>query len=490
VPSSQTEFERREESARRARVEEYDRYADERDRWRERNAAYYRAIERLTRFVIPEGAEVLEIGCGTGDLLAACRPKVGVGIDLSPRLIERAQKKHSHLKFFVADAETLDTPELNGRTFDFIIMSDVVGSLMDVWSAFRNLRRVCTPKTRLIVTYYNFAWEPLLKLGERLGRKMPIPQQNWLGMQDLSNLLELNHFEIVRSGTAQLLPLDVPLMAPLLNRYCAALPVLRHFALTQFFVCRLASGGGPIPTRDYSCSVIVPCKNERGNIDDIIARTPEMGRGTELIFVDGNSDDGTVEAIERHIKAGTRRNVKLMHQGDGRGKGDAVRKGFAAATGDVLFILDADLTVPPEDLPKFYAAISEGKGEFVNGSRLAYPMEGDAMRFLNSIGNKFFGLSLSAILEQRLKDTLCGTKVMFRRDYERLARARAFFGDFDPFGDFDLIFGAAKQNLKIVELPVRYRARTYGETKISRFRHGTQLARMTWHAFRRFRSAY
>jgi glycosyltransferase involved in cell wall biosynthesis len=280
------------------------------------------------------------------------------------------------------------------------------------------------------------------------------------------------------------------LLAPLVNRYLAKLPGLRHLALTQFLVCRLAGGGGPLREREYSCSVIVPCKNERGNIDDIVARTPSMGKGTELIFVDGNSTDGTVEAIQRHIDAGTRPGVRLIHQRDGRGKGDAVRKGFAAATGDMLFILDADLTVVPEDLPKFYAAIAEGRGEFVNGSRLVYPMEGEAMRFLNMLGNKAFGLALSAILEQRLKDTLCGTKGLLRKDYERISRARAFFGDFDPFGDFDLIFGAAKQNLRIVELPVRYRARTYGETKISRFSNGATLLRMTLHALRKFRTAY
>ncbi|HEY7954771.1 MAG TPA: glycosyltransferase [Polyangia bacterium] len=483
-------FQESEAAARRERVAEYDRFADERDKWRARNAAYYRAIERLVGFVVPKGASVLEVGCGTGDLLAALAPEVGVGIDLSPRMIELARAKHPGLELHVDDAERLESPALAGRTFDYVVISDVVGVLDDIWSAFRALRRVCHPRTRVIVTYYNFVWEPLLKLGERLGRKMPIPQQNWLGMQDLANLLELNHFEIIRRGTTQLCPVELPLLAPFANRYLAQLPGLHHAALTQFFVCKLASGGGPIPSRDYSCSVIVPCKNERGNIDDIIARTPEMGRSTELIFVDGNSDDGTVDAIERHLAAGTRPNVKLIHQGDGKGKGDAVRKGFAAATGDVLFILDADLTVPPEDLPKFYAALAEGRGEFVNGSRLVYPMEGEAMRFLNSLGNKAFGLALSALLEQRLKDTLCGTKVLFRRDYEKLARARSFFGDFDPFGDFDLLFGAAKQNLKIVELPVRYRARTYGETKISRFRHGVQLARMTLHAFRKFKRAY
>ncbi|HXU71360.1 MAG TPA: glycosyltransferase [Polyangia bacterium] len=490
MASAKSDFGAREAAERQRRIAEYDRYAAERDRWRTKNGAYYRAIERLVRFVVPAGASVLEIGCGTGDLIAALKPKDGVGVDVSPRLVEEARRKHPLIDFVVADAERLDAPELVGRTFDYVVLSDVVGSLYDVWSAFRALRRVCNPRTRVIVTYYNFVWEPVLKLGERIGQKMPIEQQNWLGMGDLENLLALNHFEVIRSGTAQLLPADVPVAAPLANRYFAQLPGLRHLALTQYFVCKLAGGGGPIPTREYSCSVIVPCKNERGNVDDIVARTPDMGKGTELIFVDGSSNDGTVEAIEKHIAAGTRKNTRLIHQGDGKGKGDAVRKGFAAATGDILFILDADLTVPPEDLPKFYAALAEGKAEFVNGSRLVYPMEGQAMRFLNSLGNKFFGLALSAILEQRLKDTLCGTKVLFRRDYERIAANRGFFGDFDPFGDFDLLFGAAKQNLKIVELPIRYRARTYGETKISRFREGAILARMTMHAFRKFKGQY
>ncbi len=487
---TKTSFDQRERTQREERLSLYQRMAPERERWQRRNRAYYRNIERLVRFAVPEGASVLEIGCGLGDLLASVKPADGLGVDLSPQMVELARRRHPELRFAVTDAETLDAPELAGRTFDYVILSDTVGALGDVWAAFRALRRVCHAGTRVVLTSYNFLWEGALGAAQKLGLKMPVPLQNWLGMDDLVNLLELNHFEVIRKGSAQLLPVDVPLVSRFVNRYLARLPGLRHLALTQFLVCRLAAGGEPIAKRDYSCSVVVPCKNEQGNIDEIVARTPEMGKGTEIIFVDGNSTDGTVEAIQKHLDAGARPGMKLIHQGAGKGKGDAVRKGFAAATGEVLFILDADLTVAPEDLPKFYAAIAEGRGEFINGSRLVYPMEGQAMRFLNMVGNKAFGMALSSILEQRLKDTLCGTKVLFRKDYQRIAGARSFFGDFDPFGDFDLIFGAAKQNLRIVELPVRYRARTYGETKISRWRNGATLLRMTMLAYRKFRGAY
>jgi glycosyltransferase involved in cell wall biosynthesis len=239
--------------------------------------------------------------------------------------------------------------------------------------------------------------------------------------------------------------------------------------------------------REFSTTILIPCRNEKGNIEAAIKRIPPFGAHQEIIFVDGHSTDGTREEIERVIKAYPDRDIKLMIQ-DGQGKGDAVRKGFSVAKGEVLMILDADLTMPPEDLPKFYRALAENHGEFINGCRLVYPMERQAMRFLNLLGNKFFSMMFTWILNQRFKDTLCGTKVLFRKDYEKIQANRDYFGDFDPFGDFDLIFGAIKQNLKVVEVPIRYRERIYGRTNIRRFRHGWLLLKMTLFAYRKIKA--
>ncbi|MEK7767412.1 MAG: glycosyltransferase family 2 protein, partial [bacterium] len=329
-------------------------------------------------------------------------------------------------------------------------------------------------------------WEPLIQLGDRLRLKQRQAYRNWLSLTDVVNLMHLTGFEVIRTGTRTLLPVWIPFVSHVINRVLAVLPGLRHLCVTTFVVARLS------PTRRAdtdSCSVIIPCRNEAGNIAGAVARTPVMGAWTELIFVDGNSTDGTVAAIEAEMRAHPERRISLIHQGAGAGKGDAVRKGFAAAKGNILMILDADLTAPPEDLPRFYAAVASRVGELVMGSRLVYPMEKQAMRFLNLIGNKVFSLLFTWLLDQPIKDTLCGTKVLWREDYERIAAGRGLFGDFDPFGDFDLIFGAARLHLKIVEIPIRYRERTYGTTNISRWRHGALLFRMCGVALRRLKLA-
>ncbi len=455
----------------------FDSIALQRDTWKKKNWYYYREIERLCRFAIPEGSSVLEIGCGTGDLLAAVKPKRGVGLDFSPQMVKIAQHKYPELEFQIGEAESLEF----GERFDYVILSDLVGYFDDIQQAFGALKRVTGPDTRVIITYYNYLWEPILKLGERFGLKIKQPIQNWLPLSEIENLLYLSEYEVVKKGHWLLFPKYIPLFSAFVNRVMAELPFFRKLCLIEVIIAK--ESGSPQKDRDYTTSVIIPCRNEKGNVEEAVARIPKMGSSTEIIFVDGSSADGTVEEIERITKKYPKKDIRLIHQGEGRGKGDAVRKGFSAACGAILMILDADLTVQPEDLPKFYDVLAQGKGEFINGSRMVYQMEDQAMRCLNILGNKFFSLAFTYLLEQKFRDTLCGTKVLFRRDYEKIVRNRHFFGDFDPFGDFDLIFGASKLNLKIVEIPVRYKERTYGETKISRFTHGWLLLKMCGVAF-------
>jgi SAM-dependent methyltransferase len=476
-------FHERELERRRSRIANLDAIAEGRARWVELNQYYANEVQRIVGGLVTPRARVLEVGCGLGDLLARLDASHGVGIDISPRMIELARQRHAGADLRIADVEQDPLPD---GPFDFVVFSDTIGHLDDIERAFERVRPLLREGGRVIVTYYNFLWEPALEAGVRLGMRTPWPSQNWLSMTDIANLLHLAGFEVVRSGTDILLPASVPVISTVANRIAAQLPVLRHAALVCHFVARAIPEplAEPLP----SVSIVCPCLNESGNIREAVARTPQMGPRTELIFVDGNSTDGTVEEIQT-VLAEYRGplEVRLVHQGTGKGKGDAVRRGFAAARHDIFMILDADLTVAPEELPKFYKALVTGKGEVVNGVRLVYPREGEAMRFLNLLGNKFFSAALSWILEQPIKDSLCGTKAIRRQDYRRIEENRAVFGDFDPFGDFDLLFGAAKLNLKILDLPVRYRARNYGDTKISRFSHGWLLLKMTAFGFRALR---
>lgn len=459
----------------------FDAIAQKWDHWQGRNRYYHKTIEKLIEFLIRPHASVLEIGCATGDLLHALKPSIGVGVDISPTMIKCAQQKYPQYSFYPMDAEEL----VLDQKFDYVVMSDLVGHLCDIQRALERAHTVMTPRSRLIIAYYNFLWEPILLLAEKLSLKTPQPRQNWINAHDLHNFLDLADFEIIRSGYRLLFPKNIPVISWFLNKYLSQLPLLRKLCVVRFIVARPRTQ--EIHPERFSVSVIIPARNERGNIERAVQRIPVMGNKTEIIFVEGGSTDGTLEEVQRVVETYGKKNALSYYVQSGIGKANAVREGFARATGDILMILDADLTVAPEDLPKFYSAIAANRGEFVNGSRLVYPMEEQAMRFLNLLGNKFFSLMFTYLLDQKFKDTLCGTKVLFKSDYEKISANRSYFGEFDPFGDFDLIFGAAKQNLKIVEMPIRYAERTYGETNIQRWRHGLLLLKMVLVAARRMK---
>lgn len=440
-----------------------------------RSHYYYERLKHRIAQLVPPGARVLDLGCGAGDMLAALQPSVGVGVDVSAAMVREARLRHPQYRFHQLAAEDVAT---FADTFDYIIISQTLGEIHDLVALFSALRKVCHARTRLIIAHDNRLWQPMLKLAEWLGMKRPTPEVNWIPSDEVEHLLSLAGFETIRAIGLTLLPVRIPFISNAVNRWIGNLPLLHHLGLNYILVARPLEPTGAPRRKPESVSIIVPARNESGHIAAIIERLPAVAPRQEVIFVEGGSRDDTWEVIQRAVAeyCGPFQ-LSCMRQ-DGKGKGDAVRKGFAAATGEVLMIFDADLGVPPEELPAFFSALADGKGEFINGSRMVYLMDKRAMRFLNLLANKTFGGIFTYLLSQRFRDTLCGTKVLHRRDYERIAKNRAHFGDFDPFGDFDLLFGAAKLGMKIIDLPVHYAARTYGETNISRFRHGWMLLKM------------
>jgi SAM-dependent methyltransferase len=457
--------------------------ADREKFWR-RAAFFHEEDLRYLRFLIPQGLRVLELGCGTGNVLAGLKPSFGFGVDFSPAMIDQAKRLHPDLYFQIGDVEDPNFVASLPGPFDVILIVDTVGALDDIQAAFEALHGLCRRETRLIVTYYSHLWEPLLTFAEWIGWRSQQPQQNVLSPPDIHSLAELSDFSVIKSESRLLSPFWLLGIGRLINRFISILPLIRNLSLRHYSVCHsLRQRHDDI----RSASIVIPARNECGNIEAAIKRIPRFCDDLEVIFVEGHSGDGTLAEMERVAKTYSDWDIKVMTQ-PGKGKADAVFMGFDAARGDVLMILDADLTMPPEQLPKFWQAMVSGKGEFINGSRLIYPMEDGAMQFLNLVANKIFSLLFSWLLNQRFTDTLCGTKVLRRSDYERLKVGRSYFGDFDPFGDFDLIFGVTKLNLRCVDMPIRYTARTYGETQISRFRHGLLLIRMVIFAFFRIKA--
>ncbi len=462
-----------------------DNAAATRHKWHQRNSYFRKLDSDYLKFIVGPGQRTLALGCGSGSDLFSVNPSFGVGVDISPCKIEKAVEKYPNLEFVVGDIED---PELihsltKFGTFDVILLSDSLGYISDIHAFLDKLKTLCTPNTRLISVYYAYFWEPVLKLSELLNLRMKTIKTTWLRMSDVENFFDLSGFETVKKEWRVLLPTNFIGLGYLVNNWVATLPFIRKLCLRHYLIARLT----PIQSSgEHSVTVLIPCRNEKGNIEEAVKRLPKLGSHTEIIFVEGHSSDGTWSELKRVKNMYPDLDIKILQQ-NGTGKGDAVRMGFSAASGEILMILDADLTVPPEDLPKFYEQIRSGNGEFINGSRLIYSMEDRAMRLLNYLANLVFAKAFTFLLNQPFTDTLCGTKVISQENYIKLLENRSYFGDFDPFGDFDLIFGATKLNLKIVEVPVRYRRRRYGKTQISRFRHGVLLIQMVIFAYKKLK---
>jgi len=445
-----------------------------------------REVHRVTSRWIDTRGTVLDIGCGDGSLLESSEARRVCGVDIDDRALELAQQRLPHAELRQGWFEDMEWD--SSRTFDTIVMSGVLEQAYDISTMLERVRLVCNRRSRLVITSYSRLAQPLLRLLEAFGARPRNPVENWIPPGEIHNLLDQAGFELVHRESRVLLPVPVPLAANFVNRWLAPLPGLRQLCLVSVAVARPKRV--PADDREPMVSVVIAARNERDNIGPLLDRLPALGVRQEVIFIEGGSSDGTyeriVDEIEQRQASGYPFSLVALKQ-PGKGKGDAVRTGFATAQGDLLVILDADLSVPPEELERFITALRDGTCDFANGSRLVYPMDERAMQFLNLVGNRFFGMLFSYLLGQPIRDTLCGTKALWSEDYRRIAANRAAFGDFDPFGDFDLLFGAASLGLRIRDIPVHYKELVYGSTNISRFRHGVLLFRMSWIAARKLR---
>jgi hypothetical protein len=458
----------------------YDDVSATRGTYIAKNAYYYEQIYRLLRFIIPPGKRVLQVGCLTPDCLNAVAPSHGVGIDFSPRQVEECRRRFPHLQFRLHEDYVVSAEEV----FDYVLVTDI-NDQVDPIATLRALRPAMHDDTRLIIDNYNHLWEPIIRFAESFGVKFPRPLQNWLSIDDLRNIMSLCDYQPLQVHRTVLLPKKIPLLSVFANSFLARLPGVQRLNITNMIVARPMPPRAP--DRDYSVSIVVPCRNEVGNVAAAVERIPDLGSHTEIIFCDDKSTDGTADEIRRIQALNPDRDIKL-YQGPGINKASNVRTGFDRAEGDIMMILDADLTTMPEELHYFYDVIASGRAEFVNGSRFIFPMEGVAMQPLNAVGNRFFSGLVSVLLGQRVSDTLCGTKVLWRRHWPAIRALVGTWGTDDRWGDYDLLFGAAKLHLRIVDLPVHYQERVSGVTKMTgRLRNGLVMLRMCWAAFIKFK---
>ncbi len=460
----------------------YDNTASKKARWIKRNQYYHNQLLRYYQLCVLEGSSILELGCGTGDLIGRLNPSYGVGVDVSEETINIAQKKYPNINFICQDVENFDTTE----AFDYIIISGTLANVENIQNLFLKVYRIANPDTRIIIDHYNQLWSPILSMGEKIGLKSKDIVHNWLSIDDIQNFLYISGFQIVKRDFFLLFPKYIPLISFIFNKLIANLPIIRRFTLNQIVIARKFCP--PDKADQLSVSVVYTVRDEEGNIEGLVTRTPQLAKHTELVFVEGHSKDRTIEKIQAMITKYPEKDIKLYKQ-SGIGQGDAFRLGFDKAQGDFICWLEADLTTPPEQIKLFWDTYISGMGEYINGSRFIYKMENQAMPLLNMMGNRFFGYLFTFLLGQRFTDTLCGFKAISKRNYDRIRKHIDYFGDVDPFGDFELIFNVIKNNLKVAEIPVHYQPREYGSSKAygqtftSFLKHAWLLLKMSWIAF-------
>lgn len=432
--------------------------------------SYRLLISKEINKLIPNDNSVLDVGCGTGYLTNLINMEKISALEPNINLFNYAKNKYKNIKFYNQKAED------HNKKYDYIILSDTLSYTFDLYEIFNSLKKNLNENGKTIITIYNPLFKPLIdfiKLLKFIPTKNNI---NWLTPSDIFNFLYLTDWEVIKFDKKIVFPFNIPFITSFINKFFEIF--LPFLCLKSIYVCKPKYKNIDLKTRNQtSLSIIIPARNEEGNIEQILKRFPLINNKIELIFVEGNSTDNTWREIQDVSKKFPSLNVKFFQQ-PGSGKYDAVKFGISKSNGEFFLILDSDMTVPPEEIKKFYEILNSGKAEMVNGVRLVYPLERDSMQYLNFMANKFFSIAFSWIFRQRISDTLCGTKGMSKNNYLKIINQKNLFKLNDPFGDFELIFGAYFLNLKIVDIPIRYQKRYYGSTNIRRFFHGTVLLKI------------
>lgn len=445
---------------------------------------FHQSVNRAFRFLVPEGKSLLYYGRYIPGLLPGLKSSRCVVVSHDPPTGDDLAAMEAERVQFIHSAYDAYRPE---GTFDYVILHGALGESHDICTLLRSVRSVCTPATRLIIYQHNYLWQGVIALAERLKIIEKGATQNWISVRDLSAALNGMGFQVVRSFRQMLCPFRFGGLGRLINGVATLLPVLDFFNLNQYIVARPVGAAAAAEKKYSSLSIVLTVRDERGNIEPVVKTLPAICPDQEILFVEGHSSDGTREEIERVMGLYPEKNIRVMSQ-PGKGQGDAIRTGFRAARGDVIILYEGDGTSLPEDIRFFYDALDSGRFEFVEGSRFIYPFDERSMPLLNKVGNIFFARWFSWFLGQHTTDVLSGIKAISKKEFATIDEHWGFMGLDDPFGDFELLYGAFRFGLTCCEIPMHYQPRTYGVSKSRVFRHGAYLLRMAARGFLMFRA--
>lgn len=440
----------------------FEAIAVEYDYWKKRNNYYYSLLKGFFKKHIPAGSSVVEFGCATGDILASCQPKRGLGIDLSEAFVELARKKHPQYQFIAADAEKFSGEE----KFDFCIMSDLLDHVSDIPAVIERAHEILKPGGKLIISTINPLWNPVFGVLERLHMKMPEGPHCFIPNRFIEFFCQMNGFKTTK-GALIFIPVRIPLISPLLNKIMPRVPVILETCWVQTLVAQKLQG----PQKKTSCTILITVYNEEKNIEACIRRIPALNREYEILVVNDGSTDATasiVDKLQREFK-----DLRMISFEQNKGKAIAVEKGIEEARKDAVVILDADMAVAPEEIPLFLEPLDTNVADFVNGTRLVYDMEKKAMAQIRRIANYTLALMFSAVIKCRITDTLCGTKAFLKKNFMGIKISE------ERWGDLVLLCAASSKGLRIAEIPISYHTRIAGESKMRFFSDGALFMRYT-----------